>query len=69
VVAVLVDVVEKGAHDPNGRLEPGIDGVELAGFGAAKELAKVADWDDLADALRARGHGTGTIYHLPELDR
>ena len=38
-------------------------GKELVGFRA------VEDWDDLADALRARGHGTGAIHHLPELDQ
>jgi len=37
-------------------------GRELVGF------RDVTDWDDVADALRARGHGTGAIYHLPELD-
>ena len=37
-------------------------GRELVGF------EDVQDWDDVADALRARGHGTGAIYHLPELD-
>ena len=37
-------------------------GRELVGFEG------VEDWDDVADALRARGHGTGAIYHLPELD-
>jgi hypothetical protein len=38
-------------------------GKELVGFRA------VEDWDALADALRARGHGTGAIHHLPELDQ
>ena len=28
----------------------------------------VTDWDDLADALAARGHPRGDVYHLPELD-
>ena len=37
-------------------------GRELVGF------EDVESWDDVADALRARGHGTGAIYHLPELD-
>ena len=37
-------------------------GRELVGF------EDVQDWDDVADALRARGHGTGAIYHLPEFD-
>lgn len=37
-------------------------GRELVGF------EEVDDWDDLADALGARGHGRGHIYHLPELD-
>jgi hypothetical protein len=37
-------------------------GRELVGF------EDVQDWDNVADALRARGHGTGAIYHLPELD-
>ena len=37
-------------------------GRELVGF------EDVESWDDIADALRARGHGTGAIYHLPELD-
>jgi hypothetical protein len=38
-------------------------GKELVGFRA------VEDWDAIANALRARGHGTGAIHHLPELDR
>lgn len=38
-------------------------GKELVGF------ADVDDWDDVADALRARGHGTGAIHHLPEVDQ
>lgn len=38
-------------------------GNELVGFRA------VEDWDDLADALRARGHDHGAIHHLPQLDR
>jgi len=37
-------------------------GRELVGF------EDVESWDDVADALRARGHGTGAIYHLPDLD-
>jgi len=37
-------------------------GRELVGF------EDVESWDDVADALRARGHGTGAIHHLPELD-
>jgi len=37
-------------------------GRELVGF------EDVDDWDDVADALRARGHGTGAIHHLPDLD-
>lgn len=37
-------------------------GRELIGF------EDVTDWDDVADALGARGHGRGHIYHLPELD-
>jgi hypothetical protein len=28
----------------------------------------VTDWDEIADALRARGHDTAAVYHLPELD-
>lgn len=37
-------------------------GRELVGF------AEVDNWDDLADALAARGHSRGAIYHLPELE-
>jgi len=37
-------------------------GKELVGF------RDVTDWDDLAEALTARGHARGAIYHLPELD-
>ena len=37
-------------------------GRELVGF------KDVEDWDDIADALRARGHGTGAIFHKPEFD-
>ncbi|AFH22009.1 hypothetical protein OSG_eHP14_00145 [environmental Halophage eHP-14] len=37
-------------------------GKELVGFEA------VEDWDDLADALGARGLDRGHIFHLPELD-
>lgn len=37
-------------------------GKELVGF------EDVQNWDDVADALRARGHGTGAVYHLPVLD-
>lgn len=43
--------------------EPRQLGKELVGFAA------VTDWDDLADALAARGHDRGAIYHLPELER
>jgi len=28
----------------------------------------LTDWDDLADALAARGHPRGDVYHLSELD-
>ena len=28
----------------------------------------VTDWDALADAVVARGHGRGAVYHLEELD-
>jgi len=37
-------------------------GRELVGF------EDVTDWDDVADALAARGHARGHVYHLPELD-
>jgi len=37
-------------------------GKELVGF------EDVTDWDDVADALAARGHARGHVYHLPELD-
>lgn len=37
-------------------------GKELVGF------EDVADWDDIADALRARGVDTGAVFHLPQLD-
>jgi len=37
-------------------------GKELVGF------ANVENWDDLADALAAKGHRRGAIYHKPELD-
>jgi hypothetical protein len=37
-------------------------GRELIGF------EDVEDWDDVADALAARGHARGHVYHLPELD-
>jgi hypothetical protein len=37
-------------------------GKELVGFEG------VTDWENVADALRARGHGTGAIHQLPELD-
>jgi len=37
-------------------------GRELVGF------QDVTDYDDLADALAARGHDRGAIYHLPELE-
>jgi hypothetical protein len=38
--------------------------------GILSVVGKVAltDWDDLADALAARGHARGDVYHLPELD-
>lgn len=38
-------------------------GKELVGF------ADVSNWDGIADALRARGHGHGAIHHLPEVDK
>jgi hypothetical protein len=37
-------------------------GKELVGF------EDVDDWDDVADALAARGLGRGHVHHLPELD-
>jgi len=37
-------------------------GKELVG------VERVDDWDALGDALAARGHGRGAVYHLPELD-
>jgi hypothetical protein len=37
-------------------------GKELVGF----EI--VTDWDALADALAAKGHDWGVVFHLPELD-
>jgi hypothetical protein len=37
-------------------------GKELVGF------VEVDNWDRLADALVARGHDRGAVYHLPELD-
>jgi len=37
-------------------------GRELVGF------EEVTNWDNLADALAARGHARGHVYHLPELD-
>jgi len=37
-------------------------GKELVGFEA------VEDWAALADAVAARGHGRGAVYHNPELD-
>ncbi len=37
-------------------------GKELVG------VERVDDCDALGDALVARGHGRGTVYHLPELD-
>jgi len=47
-----------------GRLvyEPRDLGRELVGAEA------VDDWDALADALAARGHSRGAVYHLEELD-
>ena len=38
-------------------------GRELIGF------EDVGNWDDLADAIAARGHGRGAIFHKPELDQ
>ena len=38
-------------------------GRELIGF------EDVENWDDLADAIAARGHGRGAIHHLPQLDQ
>jgi hypothetical protein len=43
--------------------EPRALGKELVGF------AQVDNWDDLADALAARGLDRGHIFHLPEVDR
>jgi hypothetical protein len=37
-------------------------GTELVGFKG------VNDWDAPADALAARGHSRGAVFHLPELD-
>jgi hypothetical protein len=37
-------------------------GKELVGF------KSVNDWDAPADALAARGHSRGAVFHLPELD-
>jgi len=37
-------------------------GKELVGF------EDVKDWNALADALAAKGHRRGAIYHKPELD-
>lgn len=37
-------------------------GKELVGF------ENVDDWNAVADALAARGHDRGAVYHLPELD-
>jgi hypothetical protein len=37
-------------------------GKELVGFEA------VSDWDEVADALAARGLARGHVCHLPELD-
>jgi hypothetical protein len=37
-------------------------GKELVGF------EEVDDWDDVSDALAARGHGRGAVHHLPEFD-
>jgi hypothetical protein len=28
----------------------------------------VPDWETLADALVAKGHRRGAVFHLPELD-
>ena len=42
--------------------EPRAVGKELVG------VERATDWDALADALAARGHGRGAVYHLPELD-
>jgi hypothetical protein len=38
-------------------------GRELIGF------EDVENWGDLADAIAARGHGRGAIFHKPELDQ
>jgi hypothetical protein len=37
-------------------------GKELVGF------ERVDDWDTLADALVAKGHDRGAVFHLPVLD-
>jgi len=42
--------------------EPRDVGRELVG------AVGVTDWGDLADALAARGHARGDVYHLDELD-
>ena len=42
--------------------EPRELGRELVGF------KEVTDWDDLGDAVAARGHSRGDVLHLPELD-
>lgn len=31
-------------------------------------FADVTDWDVIAEAVRARGHGHGDVLHLPEFD-
>jgi len=38
-------------------------GKELVG------LEDVTDWENVADALRACGHDTGAVHHLPVLDK
>jgi hypothetical protein len=37
-------------------------GKELVGF------VEVDNWDQVADALAARGHDRGACFHLPELN-
>jgi hypothetical protein len=38
-------------------------GKELIGF------ENVENWDALADALAAKGHNRGAVFHKPELDQ
>lgn len=64
---------DKGVSTDNYSRVPVAGGVlvfEPAGLG--KELVgfeDVDDWDELADAVAARGHDRGDALHLPEFDR